>query len=120
MVHEVVQKATECDGSEFSSYLEAKCRMKSGSIDLAEGLLVKHSMLYGMSGHHDGDNTINRLMESHFLRISSTEKKCKPTRQCDVCSKLNERRENVHYCEDCDVALCIDGCFEAYHTKKNL
>jgi hypothetical protein len=89
-------------------------------IDLVEGLLVKHSMLHGMSGHHDGNNTINRLTECHFPSISPTEKKCKPTRQCDVYSKHNKRRETVHYCEDCNVALCVDGCFEAYHTKKNL
>jgi hypothetical protein len=89
-------------------------------IDLVEGLLMKHSMPRGMSCHNDGDNTVNRLMECHFPRISPTEKKCKPTRQCDVCSKHNKRRETVHYCVDCNVALCVDGCFEAYHTRKNL
>jgi len=89
-------------------------------IDLVEGLLVKHSMLHGMSGHHDGDNTINKLTEHHFPKISPIEKKCKPKRQCDVCSKHNKSRETVHYCEVCDVALCADGCFKAYHTRKNL
>jgi hypothetical protein len=65
-------------------------------IDLVKGLLVKHSMLRGMSGHHDGDNTVNRLTERHFPRLSPTEKKCKPKRQCDVCSKPNKRRDTVH------------------------
>jgi hypothetical protein len=37
-------------------------------IDLVERLLVKHSMLCGMSGHHDGDNTVNRLTECHLPR----------------------------------------------------
>jgi len=63
-------------------------------IYLVEGLLVKHSMLHGMSGHHDGDNTVNRLMEHHFPRISPTEKKCKPTRQCDVYSKRNKKERD--------------------------
>ena len=27
------------------------------------------------------------------------------------------KEEIVHYCEDCDVALCVDGCFEAFHTR---
>ena len=80
--------------------------------------LVKHSMLCEMSGHHDGHNTVNRLSERHFPRLSPTEKKCKPTRQCVVCNKRDKSRETVYYCGDCDVALYVDGCFEAYHTSK--
>jgi hypothetical protein len=80
-------------------------------IQLVEGLLVKYSVQCRVPGHHDGDNTIKRLMECHFPRkIPPKEKKCKPTRWCVVCSKHNKRRETVYYCQDCDIALCIDGC----------
>jgi hypothetical protein len=88
-------------------------------IELVEGLLVKHSVQRKVPGHHDGD-AIKRLMARHFpRRIRPTEKKCKPTRRCVVCSKHNKRGEAVYRCQDCDVALCVDGCFEACHTRKN-
>jgi hypothetical protein len=77
-------------------------------------------MQHRISGKHDGDKTIKRLKEHHFpRRIPPTEKKCKPMRRCVVCSKHNKTRKTVYYCQDCGVALCIDGCFEAYHTRKN-
>jgi hypothetical protein len=89
-------------------------------MELVEGLLVKYSVQHRMSGNHDGDKTIKRLMEHHFpRRVPPTEKKCKPTRQCVVCSRHNKRRETAYYCQDCDVTLCVNGCFEACHTRKN-
>jgi len=49
--------------------------------DLVEGLLVKYSVLHGVSGHHDGEGIIKRLTKCHFpRRIPATEKKCKPTK----------------------------------------
>jgi len=29
------------------------------------------------------------------------------------------RREKSFYCAMCNIPLCIEGCFEAYHTKNN-
>jgi hypothetical protein len=82
-------------------------------VELVEGLLVKYSVQCKAPGHYDGDNTVKRLTECQFpRRIPPTENKCKPTRRCVVCSKHNKRRETVYYCRGCDVALCIDGCFE--------
>jgi hypothetical protein len=26
---------------------------------------------------------------------------------------------SVYCCEECDVGLCMEDCFEAYHTKLN-
>ena len=86
--------------------------------DLVEGLLVKYSVLHGVSGHHNGDGTVKRLTECHFPRIPPTVKKCKPTRWCVFCSKHNKKRENVYSCQYCDVALHVDGCFQAYNTQK--
>jgi len=88
-------------------------------IELVEGLLAKYSVQRKVPGHHDGYSNIKRLTERHFpRRIPPTENKCKPTRRCVVCSKHKKRRETVYYCQDCDVALCVDGCFEVYHTRK--
>jgi len=89
-------------------------------IDLIEGLFVKYAMERKVPGRRGDDNTVRRLIERHFpKRIPPTEKKSKPTRRCVVCSKHGKRRETVYHCRDCDVALCVDECFEDYHTKKN-
>jgi hypothetical protein len=57
---------------------------------------MKYSVLCGVSGHQDGDNIIQRLMDHHLSRrIPPTEKKCKPTIQCFVCSKHYKRREII-------------------------
>jgi hypothetical protein len=88
-------------------------------IELVEGLLVNYSVQRKVPGHHDGYCNIKKLTERHFpRRILPTENKCKPTRRCAVCSKHKKRRETVYYSEDSDVALCVDGCFEVYHTRK--
>jgi len=64
MVHEVVQLATETmvlnslvihTQNEEQNIDRLKFR-----IDLVEGLLVKYSVLCGVSGQHDGGNIIKR------------------------------------------------------------
>ena len=88
-------------------------------INLVDELLVKYSILRGVSGHHDGDNSVDRLTERHFpRRIPPTENKCKPTRLCVICSKNNKIRKTVRYCQDCDFVAGVDRCFQAYHTSK--
>jgi len=88
-------------------------------IDLVEGLLVKYSVLHGVSGHHDGDGIVKRLTKCHFpKRIPATEKNCKPTRWCVIRSKHNKRKEIVYYCQYCNVALHVDRYFQAHNTKK--
>lgn len=51
--------------------------------DLVKRLLVQHSILCGISGHHDGDNTVNRLTECHFPR--NLPQKSKPTKTAMCC-----------------------------------
>jgi len=70
MVHEVVQKSTEPQGSEviYRQNLERNVDHLKFMIDLVEVLLVKYSILRGVSGHHDGDNNVDRLTERHFPR----------------------------------------------------
>ena len=78
---------------------------------------MKYSVLRGVSGHCDGDNIFKRLMECHSpRRIPSKEKKCKPIKRC-VCSKYN-KREQLYTVVKTDIVVCVDGCFEAYHTRK--
>jgi len=98
MVHEVVQKATKRQGSEviYRQNVERNVDYLKFRIDLVQGLLVKYSILREVSGHCDGDNTVDRLTERHFARrIAPTEKKCKPTSLSVVCSKHNKIRKTV-------------------------
>lgn len=99
MVYEVVQKATESQGSEviYRQNVERNVDHLKFEIDVSEDL-VKYSILRWVSGHHDGDNTVERLTERHFpRRIPPTEKKCKPRRVCVVCGKHNRIRKTVCY-----------------------
>ena len=72
----------------------------------------------------------------HFLKkisVPENSKKGRVFRTCKVCS-LAERefdrirslpkrkrtgRETQYECSKCKVALCIDNCFEIYHTQKD-
>jgi len=71
-------------------------------------------------------NNVDRLTGRHFIKkIPPTPKKANPRRTCKVCSKKIKtgkldrcKKETSYYCPICDVPLCIDNCFEIYHTKK--
>lgn len=67
-----------------------------------------------------------RLTGRHFpKRIPPNPGKRAPTRCCKVCCSHSGpdgkkmRKETSFMCGDCDVPLCVEPCFEIYHTKKN-
>ncbi|GBM21673.1 PiggyBac transposable element-derived protein 4 [Araneus ventricosus] len=71
-------------------------------------------------------STLNpmRLTARHFAsHIPPNPIKKEPRRQCAVCcSKKTEsgkkiRKETRIWCKDCEVGLCLEPCFEIYHTK---
>lgn len=72
-----------------------------------------------------GDSTPARLTGRHFPKaIPSTDKKKAPTKRCIVCysNKIDmnsTRKESRYYCKECDVALCVQPCFEIYHTQED-
>jgi hypothetical protein len=70
-------------------------------------------------GRKAGDNTIPRLRERHFIHKVPPGKKSAPQRRCVVCTKHGRRKETRYCCLQCDVGLCLEKCFEAYHTKLN-
>ncbi|XP_025206936.1 piggyBac transposable element-derived protein 4-like [Melanaphis sacchari] len=69
---------------------------------------------------------VDRLIGRHFIKkIPPTPKKSNPRRTCKVCSKKIKtgkldrcKKETSYYCPICNVPLCIENCFEVYHTKK--
>jgi hypothetical protein len=89
---------------------------------LVQGLLERHS-----SGNHrpvHGRPSVltphKRLTERHFLeQIAPMGKKARPHRLCVVCTKKGQRRETQYWCSECEAALCLEGCFKAYHTLLN-
>ena len=72
-----------------------------------------------------------RLTGRHFLsKIKQKEgHTSKPLRTCPVCSPTTGKRKSAgdgrktvrssYECKVCDVGLCVDPCFELYHTKKD-
>jgi hypothetical protein len=63
---------------------------------------------------------VKRLTEHQFpRRMCPTQNKCTTARWCMVCSKRDKAREALFYCQDCDVAVCVDWFFETYDTRKN-
>lgn len=66
-----------------------------------------------------------RLTGRHFpkpLPLTADGKR-KKQKQCFVCyntKKADRKRKDTSYqCEECDVALCVSPCFEAFHVQKN-
>lgn len=74
---------------------------------------------------------MERLTGRHFLsKIKQKEgNKSKPLRTCPVCSTTTGKRKSVgdgrktvrssYECRICDVGLCVDPCFELYHSYKD-
>ncbi|PSN50037.1 hypothetical protein C0J52_03287 [Blattella germanica] len=94
-------------------------------VNLVEGLLLRFSdeeqaSRRVQSRKHSSDNTIPRLCERHFIsRIPPSGKKARPQRRCVVCTKNKRKKDTVYWCRNCDVGLCLEVCFEDYHTKLN-
>ena len=92
-------------------------------IQLVEGLFTKYSCAAGersVPGRHASNNTIPQLTERHFLRkVSPKSEKSKPQRRCVVCTKHGKKKTSVHCYQICDMGLCLEDCFELYHTKLN-
>lgn len=65
-----------------------------------------------------------RLTARHFAsHIPPNPIKREPRRQCAVCCSRKDgngkkiRKETRIWCKDCEVGLCLEPCFELYHTK---
>jgi hypothetical protein len=91
-------------------------------VDLVQALLNEHGSETErkVQGRHSTNKNVPRLLEIHFPeRIQPTEKKAKPTKRCVVYYNHNNKKETVFWCPDCQAGLCIEGCFNTFHTKLN-
>jgi hypothetical protein len=82
---------------------------------LAQGLVEKHGSAVPcpVYGRPSLEPLPKRPAEQHFLEnIPATGKKAKPQEKCIVCSKHGKRKESIYWCSECEVGLCLDGCFK--------
>ena len=89
-------------------------------VELLQELLIEHQSdsVRKFQGHHSTDKNVPHLVERHFPeRILTTEKKTRTTKRCLVCYKNNRRKETVFWWPECEIALCVEECFKAFHTK---
>ncbi|GFO14718.1 PiggyBac transposable element-derived protein 4-like [Plakobranchus ocellatus] len=69
-----------------------------------------------------GQSSLFRLTARHFPRMIQPKPNAKrqnPQRECVICSERPKREFSRFECQDCDVGLHVDRCFELYHTKKD-
>jgi len=92
-------------------------------IQLVESLFTKYAHAaetQSVPGRQASDNTVPWLTERHFLgKVAPKTENSKPQRRCVVCSKHRKKKTSVYCCQICDVGLCLEDCFELYHTKLN-
>jgi len=92
-------------------------------IQLVEGLFTKYARAVetqSVPGRQASDNTVPQLTERYFLRkVAPKTEKSKPQRKYVVCSKHGKKKTSVYCCQICDAGLCLEDCFEMYHTKLN-
>ena len=92
-------------------------------IQPVEGLFTKYACdmeTQSVPGRKASDNTVPWLTERHFVRkVAPETEKSKSQRGRVVCSSQGIKKTSVYSCEMCDVGLCLEDCFELYHTKFN-
>ena len=119
----------------LNSYILYKLNVRGGTAKVFTQREFRRKLVHSLTSHttspsrrlHATGNEENmrRLSERHFpTHIPQTTKKEYPTRRCVVCcSSLKRghaatRKESRYQCVPCNVGLCVDPCFEIYHTCK--
>ena len=93
---------------------------------LVEELITFHSY-GGVANLQTGSRHSNRvgnplcLVEKHFISvIPSTASKKRAQKPCVRHRKMGMRRDTRYWCKICQVGLCLEECFEVYHTKTDI
>ena len=93
---------------------------------LVEELITFHSYggvanLQTGSRHSNRVGNPLRLIEKHFISvIPSTSSKKRSQKPCVRHRKMCMRRDTMYWCKICQVRLCLEECFEVYHTKTDI
>ena len=92
-------------------------------IALVEAIIIFHvngqcKAPLGPTSIPDENKDPLRLKEKHFIsRIPAYGEK-RMLRKCVQCFAMKKRRDTSLQCARCNVSLCLEPCFEIYHTKK--
>ena len=62
------------------------------------------------------NNDALRLKCRHFIRKKAVGKRSR----CVQSNKMGVRHEVMCGCRTCNVSLCIESCFQIYHTMKDI
>ena len=90
---------------------------------LVEDIISFYS--HGTRLHQTGPVNVSqnslRLTEKHFIAQvpQGTSKKKYPQRNCVRCTAMKKRKDTHYWCPKCNVGLCLNVCFEVYHTKRD-
>jgi len=80
--------------------------------------LVEGAETRSAPGRQASDKTVPRMPERHFLRkVAPKTEKSKPQRRF-VCSNHGKKKLQCTTAT-CDMGLCLEDCFDLYHTKLN-
>jgi len=89
------------------------------AMNLVESLWVRYKVQGKLSGHHGGDNVVQKLKEFHFWRIIYTTANIwEQTEWRAFCSNRNKRGGRVYHCQGCGVTVHIDGVFRGQAYKE--
>jgi len=111
-----IEHSTDCVGT-----LGRNIQQLSYRIQLVEGLFMKCACAAETRNVpvRQASDTVPRLTERHFLRKVAPKTEKSNSKRCVVCSKYGKKKTSVYCCQVCDVGLCLEDCFELYHTKLN-
>lgn len=112
-------------GIVYNSLKETKLKLPEYRLKLIEQLLQTYSS--GTSQSRPGRKIIGdyptSLTERHFpSRIVPPEGKSRIKKKCHVHSQtkldVQCRKDTAYECKECGKALCLEPCFQNYHTKQ--
>jgi DDE_Tnp_1-like zinc-ribbon len=110
-------------------YSDQRTKHVQFTLDLARQILKKYTKYNSretLPPNKSQESTkLLRLFGKHFIKyIPQTEKTKYPKRRCVVCyskkgeNDMNVRKETRFYCPTCNVGLCLEDCFETFHTQE--
>jgi RNase P protein component len=79
--------------------------------DLVLQILAKHPLNNENNAENQVPNPIFRLRK-HTEGIEHGK-----SRECHLCRKNKIRKMTSYFCQQCNVALCVIGCYHRYHTQ---
>lgn len=115
------------DISIYNSYVLYQCvtgkklKYKDFHLSLVKQILQKYpqNRKQAGGGKRNIENLPFRLTGRHFPSKTLNAEGKSTRRKCVVCSRQKRRKDTPYECKKCDIGLCVDTCFEIYHTQMN-